>query len=157
MASFLLLSVALGCQLVLLPLVSRELNSANAFLALLVVVSLKQKQGAGVLWGALLGGLSDLLMMQHMGYHGASFTLLGYATGWLGSKMVVSGFFSLCLLTVLIVALDATLVTLLFSLLEKAPAFSAIAPPLLLSALVTPLLAVGLEALYHRLFPKERP
>lgn len=157
LAAFLVTSVALAVQLVLLPLVSRELNSANAFLGLLVVVSLKQKQGSGVIWGAVLGGISDLLMMQHVGYHGVSFTLIGYAVGWLGGKMVISGFVSLCLLTALVVAVDAALVTILFALIEQAPAISTIGPPLLLSAIVTPLLAAGLEAIYTRIHPKERP
>lgn len=157
LAALVVTAAALVLQLVLLPLVSRDLNSANAFLALLVVVSLRQRRLAGVLWGAALGGLSDLLLMQHVGYHGATFTVLGYALGWLGGKMVISGFAALFALTAAAVVLDAAAVTLLFTLLERAPSWDTLWLPVGISALVTPLAAVGLERLYRQLLPGERP
>lgn len=157
LAALLVAAAALALQLVLLPLVSRDLNSANAFLALLVVLSLRQRRLAGVLWGAALGGLSDLLLMQHVGYHGAAFTVLGYALGWLGGKMVISGFAALFALTAAAVALDAAAVTLLFAALERPPSWAALWPPVAASALVTPLAAVGLERLYRQLDRGDRP
>ncbi len=149
--------LALAVQLVLLPLVSRDLNSANCFLALLAVLGVRQKRLAGVLWGAVLGGLTDALLMQHAGYHGIAFTLLGYGFGWLGEKMVITGRGALFTLTFAAVLLDAALVTALFSALERPLAAAVLWGPVAVSAAVTPLLALGLERVYRLLARGERP
>ena len=157
LAALLIAALALTAQLVLLPLVSSELNSANAFLALLAVLSLRHKRVAGVLWGAVLGGLTDLLLMPQVGYHGFAFTLIGYGLGWLGGKMVISGFAAIFALTAAAVLLDAAIVTVLFGLLERAPSWDALWPPVVASLLITPALAVALEAVHRRLAPGDRP
>ena len=143
--------LALVLQLVLLPLLSRDLNAANSFLALLVVMAPRRKKEWGLVWGALLGGLSDALLMQRIGFHGVSFTLLGYILGWTGGKMVISGLAAVYLLSLGAVLLDAALVTALFSLLEHPLALGALLPPVAASAVITPLLAIGLEWAYRRL------
>jgi len=157
LATLVVVALATMAQLVLLPLVSADLNAANAFLSLLTVLSLRQKRLAGVLWGAALGGLSDLLLMPQVGYHGFTFTLLGYGLGWLGGKMVISGFATLFTLTALAVLLDNAVVASLITVLERTPSWGALWPPVVASACITPALALALEAVYRRLAPGERP
>jgi len=157
LATLLVVALATVAQLVLLPLVSADLSAANAFLALLAVLSLRQKRLAGVLWGAALGGLSDLLLMPQVGYHGITFTLLGYGLGWLGGKMVISGIGTVFALTSLAVLLDSAAVAALVAVLERAPSWGALWPPVVASAFITPALALALESVYRRLAPGERP
>lgn len=147
------IGIALSLQLVLLPLFSHQLNAANSFLALLVVMALRKKKEWGLVWGALLGGLSDALFMQRIGFHGVSFTLIGYILGWTGGKMVLSGLAAVYLLSLGAVLLDAALVTALFSLLEHPVAIGTLLPPVAASAVITPLLAMGMEWSYRRLAP----
>lgn len=157
LSAFIVVSLATLAQLVLLPLLSTDLTPANAFLSLLAVLALRQKRLAGVLWGAALGALSDLLLMPQVGYHGFTFTVLGYTLGWLGGKMVISGFATLFTLTALAVVLDAAAVTALMALLERLPSWADLWPPVAASALITPSLALALEGVYRRLAPGERP
>ncbi len=143
------IAMALLAQLVLLPLFSHQLNAANGFLALLAVVALKTKREWGVVWGALLGGLSDALFMQRIGFHGISFTILGYFLGWTGGKMVLTGIAAVYLLSLGAVIFDSAAVSALFSLLEHPLAAGAVLPPVAISAAVTPLLAAGMEWVYR--------
>ncbi len=69
----------------------KSISSVNALLALLVILSLRESRIEGVLWGAFLGGLTDLLLFQHIGYHGISFVLASYFIGLVSHKMVNHG------------------------------------------------------------------
>ncbi|MEJ2367481.1 MAG: rod shape-determining protein MreD [Acidobacteriota bacterium] len=144
-------ALALGLQLLLFPLFTRNLNSVNAFLALLVVMALRYKKLGGVICGAALGGLSDILFMQHLGYHGIAFTIVGYLLGLISNKMVIRGLGPVFLFTLLACLLEAGMVTLLYTLFEHALPWSALWPPIAVSCALTPFLAVGLQFVHVKL------
>jgi cell shape-determining protein MreD len=149
-----LLLIALAVQ-TLLPLISGELTIANAFLALLVVLSVRGGKEAGVIWGALLGGLSDAYFsLPYIGFHGAAFTVLGYILGWIGSKVVIRGVVPLAFFAGTTYVLDAAVVSLLYLLLSL-PLASPLILLVLLGSGITAALAAALEAVARRLYPPE--
>lgn len=151
-----LLLITLVAQ-TLLPLVSGELTIANPFLALLVILAVRGGKEAGVIWGAVLGGLSDAYYsLPYIGFHGAAFTVAGYLLGWIGSKVVIRGVIPLAFFGAATYVLDAGVVSLLYLLLGLPLAW----PILLLvlpGAALTAALAAGLEAVAKRLYPSEGP
>ena len=108
-----------------------------------------------MLWGALLGGVSDAYFMPYVGFHGAAMTLVGFLLGLLGSQVVIQGLLPLFFFAAAAYVLDSAAVAALFWLLDLP-----LPSPFLLSAalgcLFTGLLAAGLEAVAHRLWPEER-
>lgn len=153
LAPLILLALAVGLQ-ALVPLVSGDLTIANPFLALLTVLGLRQGKVPGTLWGAGLGMVSDAYTMPHLGFHGAAFTLIGYLLGWIGSKVVIQGVLPLFFFAVGAYVLDSAAVALLYLLLGL-PLPSSLWVFVAAGSLLTGLLASGLEAVAHRLYPRE--
>lgn len=147
----LLITVALQT---LLPLVSGDLTIANPFLALLVVLALRGGKVSGMLWGALLGGVSDAYFLPYVGFHGAAFTLAGYVLGWVGSKVVIRGVLPLAFFGGVTYLWDAGVVSLLYLALGL-PIASPFLVPVLLGAAITSALAAALEAVARKLYPPE--
>ncbi len=139
----------------LLPLVSGDLTIASPFLALLTVLSLRQGKLAGVLWGALLGGVSDAYFLPFVGFHGIAFTLAGYLLGWIGNKVVIQGVLPLFFFGWGAYVLDAAVVALLYRMLGL-PLPSPFIVLVLAGSVITALLTAGLEAVASRLWPEER-
>lgn len=141
----------------LLPLISGELTIANPFLALLVILAVRGGKEAGVLWGALLGGLSDAYFsLPYIGFHGAAFTVAGYVLGWIGSKVVIRGVLPLAFFACVTYVFDAGVVSLLYLLLNL-PLASPLILLVLLGAALTAALAAALEAVARRVYPPEGP
>jgi cell shape-determining protein MreD len=138
----------------LLPLVSGDLTIANPFLALLVVLALRGGKVSGMLWGALLGGVSDAYFLPFVGFHGAAFTVAGYVLGWVGSKVVIRGVLPLAFFGGVTYLWDAGVVSLLYLML-RLPIASPFLVPVLLGAVITAALAAALEAVARRLYPPE--
>jgi cell shape-determining protein MreD len=147
----LLITVALQT---LLPLVSGDLTIANPFLALLVVLALRGGKVSGMLWGALLGGVSDAYFLPFVGFHGAAFTVAGYVLGWVGSKVVIRGVLPLAFFGGVAYLWDAGVVSLLYLTLAL-PIASPFLVPVLLGAAITSALAAALEAVARKLYPPE--
>ena len=146
-----LLSTALLAQVAILPLMIKSISSVNALLALLVILSLRESRIEGVLWGAFLGGLPDLLLFQHIGYHGISFVLASYFIGLVSHKMVIHGVipvFTVGLLSFLFVFFTTVGLIKLF---QGGWDFSMLVVPLILGAVLTPLLTIILNFLFHKL------
>ena len=146
-----LLSTALLAQVAILPLMIKSISSVNALLALLVILSLRESRLEGLFWGAFLGGLTDLLLFQHIGYHGISFVLASYFIGLVSHKMVIHGVvpvFTVGFLSFLFV-FSATVG--LIKLFQGGWEFSMLVVPLILGAAFTPLLTIILHFLYQKL------
>lgn len=146
-----LLSVALLAQLSILPIMMKSISSVNPLLALLLIFSLRENRVEGLIWGALLGGLTDLLLFQHIGYHGISFLLAAYILGLISHKMVVQGIvpaFAVSLASFLFVfSLTVGLMTIFQGNMD----LTSLAVPLLLGVIFTPILTLFFSFLYQRL------
>lgn len=138
----------------LLPLVSGDLTIANPFLALLVILALRGGKVSGMLWGALLGGVSDAYFLPYVGFHGVAFTVAGYVLGWIGSKVVIRGVLPLAFFGGVTYLWDAGVVSLLYLAL-KLPIAAPFLLPVLVGAVITSALAAALEAVARKLYPPE--
>jgi cell shape-determining protein MreD len=146
-----LLSIALLAQLSILPLMIKSVSSVNPLLALLLILSLKENRVEALLWGAFLGGLTDLLLFQHIGYHGISFVLLAYILGFISHKMVIHGVIPTFMLSVMSFLMVFGLTVGLVNLLQGGWDFSLLAVPLFLGIIFTPILTLLFNFLYQRL------
>lgn len=146
-----LLSIALLAQLSLLPIMMKSVSSVNPLLAFLLIIALRENRVEGLVWGALLGGLTDLFLFQHIGYHGISFLLAAYFLGLISHKMVVQGIvpvFAVSLASFLFVfSLTVGLMTIFQGNLD----LSSLPVPLLLGMIFTPVLTLVFSFLYQRL------
>ena len=138
----------------LLPLVSGDLTIANPFLALLAVLALRGGKVSGMLWGALLRGISDAYFHPNVGFHGAAITVAGYVLGWIGSKVVIRGVLPLAFFGGVTYLWDAGVVSLLYLML-RLPIATPFLIPVLLGAAITAALAATLEAVARKLYPPE--
>ncbi len=139
---------------VLLPILPGGLSFANPFLALLVVLALRQGTLAGVLWGASLGAVSDTFAMPYLGFHGLAFSIAGYLLGWAGSRFLLEGFLPPLIFSCAAFFLDTLVVGVLYAML-KLELPSPFLYPLLAGGVLTVVTALGLEALYQRIYPKD--
>jgi rod shape-determining protein MreD len=146
-----LLSIALMAQVSILPLVIKSVSSVNPLLALLLILALKEDRIESLVWGAFLGGLTDLLLFQHIGYHGISFALIAYVMGLISHKMVIHGVIPLFLLSIPAFLAMFCVTVGLMNLLQGGWDFSVLVLPLLLGILFTPLLTIFFDFLYKRL------
>lgn len=140
----------------LLPLISGSLTIANPFIALLAVLSLRSGKTGGVLWGALLGGLSDAYFLPYVGFHGVALTLAGYVLGWIGTKVVIRGVLPLAIFCAVTYLWDAGVLILLHLMLGL-PLASPIVLPILLGTAITSIFAACFEAVARRTYPPEGP
>jgi len=148
---FILLSIALLAQLSILPLMIKSVSSVNPLLALLLIFSLREERVEALLWGAFLGGLTDLLLFQHIGYHGISFLLAAYFLGLLSHKMVIHGFLALVAVSVISFLFVFSLTAGLISVFQGHWDPATLALPLLLGVIFTPVLTLVLDFIYKRL------
>lgn len=139
----------------LIPLVSGTLTIANPYLAVLVILALRSGRTGGMLWGALLGVVSDAYFLPYVGFHGMAFTVVGYFVGWMGSRLMIQGILPVAFFAFAAHVLDASVVSALYLLL-RLPLASPIWVPALLGALLTAGLAAVFEPLARRLFPKDK-
>lgn len=146
-----LLSTALLAQVAILPLMIKSISSVNALLALMVILSLREDRLEGLFWGAFLGGLTDLLLFQHIGYHGISFVLAAYIIGMVSHKMVIHGIIPVFTVSVVSFLFVFFATVGLIKLFQGGWELGMLAVPLLLGAVFTPLLTIILNFLYQRL------
>ena len=152
------LCLLLGAVLLqtLLPLFWGELTVGNPYLALLVVLGLRSGKAGGVLWGAVLGCVSDAYFMPYIGFHGFSMAVAGYLLGWFGSKFLIRGILPVALFAFGAQLLDTALVAGLHLLLGLP-----LASPLVIAGVLGALLSGGFAALFEpfarRFYPQERP
>ena len=149
----LLLLIAAGVQ-TLIPLVSGSLTIADPYLAVLVLLAMRSGKMGGILWGALLGTVSDAYFSPFVGFHGLAFCLIGYILGFLGSQLLVQdvlpiAFFAWCAYIV-----DSLVVAGLYLLLGL-PLAAPFWVPVLLGSIITAGLAALLELVARRIFPKD--
>jgi rod shape-determining protein MreD len=152
--ALLLLLLAAGVQ-TLIPLISGDLTIANPYLAVLVTLAMRSGKMGGVLWGALLGVVSDAYFSPFVGFHGLTFCILGYALGWLGTKLLIGGVFPMAFFSWMATILDGAAVAGLFLLLGL-PLASGFWIQILLGSLITAALTALYEPLARRLFRKVR-
>jgi rod shape-determining protein MreD len=140
----------------LLPLVWGDLTVGNPYLALLVVLALRTGKAGGVLWGALLGCVSDAYFMPYIGFHGLSMSIAGYLLGWAGSKFLIRGILPVALFAFGAQVLDTALVAGLHLLLGLP-----LASPIWIAGLLGALLTGGFAALFEpfarRFYLQDRP
>lgn len=134
----------------LLLVLPGDLTVANPFLALLVVLALKQGKTSGIVWGFILGVTFDALTMPHVGFHGVAFTVSGYFLGWVGTRFLLRGYIPLFLFTLAAYFLDGLIVACLFLLFETTMP-SPLALPVVVGAVVTAVMAVGTGFLFDRI------
>lgn len=140
----------------LLLVLPGDLTVVNPFLALLVVLSLKQGRTSGIIWGVILGVAFDALTMPHIGFHGIAFTITGYILGWVGGRFLLRGYIPLFLFTMAAYFLDTLIVASLILLFEmKLP--SPLTLPVVVGAVATAVMAVGTGFLFDRIDRGERP
>lgn len=147
-----LVLIAVGVQ-TLIPLISGDLTIANPYLAVLVTLGMRTGRMGGVLWGAVLGLVSDAYFSPYIGFHGLTFCLIGYILGWLGSKLLVSGVLPMALFAWGAYVVDAGSVAGLYRLLGL-PLASPFWIPVLLGSILTAAFAAVFEIPARRLFKK---
>lgn len=138
----------------LIPLISGSLTIANPYLAILVTLAMRSDKMGGVLWGAALGAASDAYFSPFIGFHGLTFSILGYCLGYLGSKLLVQGGAPMALFAWVSYILDAAGVAGLYLLLGL-PLAGPIWVPVLLGSLLTAALAAIFEPAARKLYPKD--
>lgn len=147
---FFLFIVAVSIQILLVPLIGEKFFLSNVLLCLSIVFSLKETRVESVIWGAILGGITDLLLFQHIGIYGISFVISSYILGFFSHKMVISGLFPIGLISILsfiIVVLSALLLMVLF--LGKVD-FAVLINPFVMGAIFTPVLTITFDFLYRK-------
>lgn len=146
----LLLSVAVQT---LIPLISGSLTIANPYLAVLVLLAMRSGTMGGVLWGAFLGTVSDAYFSPFVGFHGLTFCVIGYALGYLGSKLLLQGVLPIAFFAWCAYLADSASVAGLYQLLGL-PLAAPFWVPVLLGSLITAGLAALFELVARRIFPK---
>lgn len=139
-------------------LLSDKMTVAQPVLALAVVLTLRSGRIAGTLTGAVLGALADALQFSRVGFHGISFTLIGYTLSWVGGKVLIRGVNPVVLFSVAAYLFDVGIVAALHALLGLNLARSLwwwVIP----GCLFTGFIAVALELAARRMMPsdQERP
>jgi rod shape-determining protein MreD len=154
LAILLLLSLTLGFQ-VALSMLSDKMTVAQPVLALAVVLCLRAGRVKGTLAGAALGALADALQASPIGFHGISYSLIGYALSWLGGKVIIRSVNPVVLLSLVAFLVDVGCVALLHALLGLNLARSLwwwVLP----GCLFTGFMAVVLELAARKLLPREK-
>ena len=149
----LLAAIALGVQS-LLPIVSGTLTVAQPLLGLLVVLALRSGRTGGVILGAVLGAVNDMMVDAQIGLHGVSMTLIGYSLSWVGEKVIISSVNPVALLAIAASISDSAIVVLLhlFLGLSLAKTLWWWAVP---GCLFTSVMAVGMELAAQKLLPAD--
>ncbi|MCX7829913.1 MAG: hypothetical protein N2445_02490 [Acidobacteria bacterium] len=150
MIQFLLFVSALSLQMLLIPLIGKNFFLANSLLCLSIVFSLKEGRIESILWGAFLGGLTDLLLFQHIGFYGISFVISSYLLGLLSHKMVISGVFPIVLISILSFITVVLVAVLLMTLFLGKVDLVLILNPFVLGVLFTPILTLLFEFIYRK-------
>jgi len=83
---FLLTLLILALQLIIMPFTGGASLSFNLLLSVAIIFSLKESRYESIIWASILGGLTDLLLFQHIGFYGISFVLLSYILGFISHK-----------------------------------------------------------------------
>lgn len=149
----LLLLLSAGVQ-TLIPLVSGFLTIANPYLAVLVLLAMRSGKMGGVLWGALLGTVSDAYFSPFVGFHGFTFCIIGYVLGYIGSKLLVQGVLPIAFFAWCAYLADSATVAGLYQLLGL-PLATPFWVPVLLGSMITAGLAALFELVARRIFPKD--
>ena len=93
--------IAISIQLSMVPLIGEKFFMINSLFCLSIIFSLKETRIRSIIWGAFLGGLSDLLLFQHIGYNGIAFVVASYFLGFFSHKMVISGILPITLVSII--------------------------------------------------------
>lgn len=149
-----LLLLAAGVQ-TLIPLISGDLTIANPYLAVLVPLAMRSGKMGGVLWGAILGTVSDAYFSPFVGFHGLAFCVLGYVLGWMGGKLLIGGILPMAIFAWAAYVLDAAAVAGLYLLLGL-PLASPFWVFVLLGSLITAALTALFEPVARRLYRKDQ-
>lgn len=149
----LLLLLSAGVQ-TLIPLVSGSLTIANPYLAVLILLAMRSGKMGGVLWGALLGIVSDAYFSPFVGFHGLSFCLIGYVLGYLGGHLLIQGVLPIAFFAWCAYIVDSVVVAGLYQLLGL-PLATPFWVPVLLGSIITAGLAVLFELVARRIFPRD--
>lgn len=74
------------------------LRSAQIFLSLVVVLSLRGNKISGMMWGMVLGLIFESLMMNYIGMVTLPYIYVGYVSAWLSAHFLISGVIPVALL-----------------------------------------------------------
>lgn len=152
--TLLLVLLAVGLQAVL-PVLSGKMFVAQPLLALAVVLSLRAGRVGGTLTGAALGALADAMQFSPVGFHGLSYSIIGYALSWLGGKVLIRSVNPVVLFSLAAYLVDLATLALLHGLLGLGLPRSIwwwVIP----GCLFTGFLALAIELLARKLLPRDR-
>jgi cell shape-determining protein MreD len=145
-----LLTVAISIQLLIVPLFGDKLFLANALLCLSIIFSLRETRVESILWGAVLGGIADLLLFQQIGIYGISFVVSSYILGFVSHRMVISGVFSIGLISVLSFITVVFVALLLMMLFLGKVDFSVLLTPFIIGVFFTPVITILFDFVYRK-------
>lgn len=143
--------IAISIQLSMVPLIGEKFFMINSLFCLSIIFSLKETRIQSIIWGAFLGGLSDLLLFQHIGYNGIAFVVVSYSLGFFSHKMVISG-----ILPIIFVSIFSFLVFVFISLLfmvlfQGVIDFFLLLYPFLFGLLFTPAISIIFDIIYRKI------
>jgi rod shape-determining protein MreD len=147
---FLLTLSILALQLIIMPFTGGASLAVNLLLCVAIIFSLKESRCESIIWAAVLGGLTDLLLFQHIGFYGISFILMSYILGFISHKMVISGYIPFFFVSLCSFILVFSLAILLMTLLEGRVELSLLLPPFILGLIITPISTLIIDFFYDR-------
>lgn len=145
---FLLFLAAVSIQMLLVPLIGEDFFLVNALLCLSIIFSLKETRIESLVWSFFLGGLTDLLLFQHIGYYGISFVISSYILGFLSQKMVIGGFFPILLIACLSFILVVLISICLMVVFQGRVDVTILITPFFWGLLITPVATLAFEFIY---------
>jgi rod shape-determining protein MreD len=118
LAALAAIAAALALQTTLAGLVIRGTAALDLVLIVVVYISMTSGPVTGVLIGTLAGLIQDSLSLGVLGIGGLAKTLVGFATGLLGTQFIITAPLSRFLVFVLATILHSAVFMGLYSLLE---------------------------------------
>lgn len=143
--------IAISIQLSMVPLIGEKFFMINSLFCLSIIFSLKETRIRSIIWGAFLGGLSDLLLFQHIGYNGIAFVVASYFLGFFSHKMVISGILPITLVSIISFIVFVFISLFLMSLFQGVIDYFLLLYPFIFGLLFTPVITIIFDFTYRKL------
>lgn len=148
---FLMAFILLFAQILVMPFTLSASLSFSLLLPLMIIFSLKESRYASIIWAAIFGGITDLILFEYIGFYGITFTIASYILGLIGHKMVISGIIPFIFLSIMTFVFVFWFSTLLMILLLGSVNFYLLLPPFFVGIFTTPLFTLIVDFLYRRI------